>query len=68
MTQGKWIALLERQSTAGAVIGWDEMVVGHDFGLLAPAEIQAWALGQGFQGPCCQRLAGLEGEGLSRFE
>jgi len=68
MTQGNWIALLERQSSAFAPIGWDEVVVGHDFGLLGPAEIQGWARERGFEGPCCVRLAGLEGEGLTRFE
>jgi len=68
MTQGKWIALLARQSLGGAPIGWDEMVVGHDFGLLAPSEIQDWTAAQGFQGPCCVRLAALEVEGLARFE
>jgi len=66
MTQGTWISLLARQSTTP--IGWDEVVVGHDFGLLLPDEIQRWILEQGFQGPCCQELAALEGERLSRFE
>jgi hypothetical protein len=68
MTHGTWIALLARQSRSNAPIGWDEMVVGHDFGLLAPREIQDWALRQGFQGPCCQQLVALAGEGLTRFE
>ena len=66
MTQGTWISLLARQSTTP--IGWDEVVVGHDFGLLLPDEIQRWALEQGFQGPGCRELAALDGEGLSRFE
>jgi len=66
MTQGTWISLLARQSTTP--IGWDEVVVGHDFGLLLPDEIQRWALEQGFQGPGCQELAALDGERLSRFE
>jgi len=66
MTQGTWISLLARQSTTP--IGWDEVVVGHDFGLLLPEEIQRWALEQGFQGPGCQELAALDGERLSRFE
>jgi hypothetical protein len=67
MTHGTWIGLLARQSW-NQPIGWDEMVVGHDFGLLAPREIQDWALEQGFQGPCCRQLEALEGEGLARFE
>ena len=67
MTHGTWIGLLARQSRT-TPIGWDEMVVGHDFGLLSPREIQDWTLEQGFQGPCCQLLVALEGERLARFE
>ena len=37
MTRASWLALLERQGDAGTPIGWDEIVVGHDFGFLAPA-------------------------------
>ena len=66
MTHGTWISLLARQSTTP--IGWDEVVVGHDFGLLLPEEIQRWALEQGFQTPGCLELAALDGERLSRFE
>jgi hypothetical protein len=66
MTHGTWISLLARQSATA--IGWDEVVVGHDFGLLLPDEIQRWALEQGFQGPGCLELAALDGERLSRFE
>jgi len=68
MTNGTWISLLERQSRTHSPIGWDEIVVGHDFGLLGPLEIQAWARAQGLQGPCCRRLAELEGPGLAQFE
>ena len=60
MLQGTWISLLVRQSRTNAPIGWDEVVVGHDFGLVTPREIQRWALEQGFQGPRCLQLAALE--------
>ncbi len=62
------IALLERQSNPGQSIGWDEIVVGHDFGLLGPTDIQAWARPRAWEGPACRRLAGLEGADLERFE
>jgi hypothetical protein len=68
MACGTWIGLLARQTLDGAPIGWEEMVVGHDFGLLGPEEIQAWARDQVDPGPCCRDLAALEGEGLERFE
>jgi hypothetical protein len=68
MTNGTWISLLTRQSRNNAPVGWDEMVVGHDFGLLGIAEIQQWVREQGFQGPSCLRLAALEGDLLARFE
>lgn len=68
MIGGTWIGLLARQSQGGAPIGWDEMVVGHDFGLLGPEEIQDWVRARGCQGPACQALAGLAGAGLEQFE
>ena len=68
MTNGSWIGLLVRQSRTKAPIGWDELVVGHDFGILTPREIQDWVLEQDLQGPCCLELVALEGEGLGHFE
>jgi hypothetical protein len=68
MSYGIWLSLLARQSPAGVTIGWDEIVVGHDFGLLDAAEIQGWARSQADPGPCCLDLAALEGERLARFE
>jgi hypothetical protein len=62
-----WINLLARQSPAGTPIGWDDIVVGYDFGLLDPRAIQEWALTQG-GGPCCAALAALTGEQPDRFE
>jgi hypothetical protein len=44
---------------------WDDMVTGYDFGFLDPAEIQAWAPGEG---PAALRLRTLEGEGMRTFE
>ena len=67
MTGSTWITLLARQTPAGAPIGWDEIVVGHDFGLLAPRDIQEWVPSQG-GGPCCSALAALAGDRLERFE
>lgn len=63
MTQGM-LALLERQTQGG--IGWDEIVVGHDFGLLGSAEIRAWVAQGGFPGPLCAELAAQEP--TDRFE
>ena len=68
MTCGTWLGLLARQSPADVPIGWDEVVVGHDFGLLDPDEIQAWARERECPGPRCRELAALAGEGLARFE
>lgn len=62
------LALLERQSKPGQSIGWDELVVGHDFALVGPSEIQAWARPRAWEGPACRRLAALEGPDLERFE
>jgi hypothetical protein len=68
MAYGTWLGLLARQSPDRAAIGWDEIVVGHDFGLLDQAEIQAWAREREDPGPCCLGLAALDGERLARFE
>ena len=68
MTQSSWLALLDRQGGLDQPIGFDEIVVGHDFGLLGPAEIQGWLKDQAFAGARCGELARLAGEGLVRFE
>ena len=60
------LGLLQRQTPDGSAIGWDEIVVGHDFGLLDADEIQAWILGTGTQGPACAELAGAASR--DRFE
>jgi len=65
-SQGPWLTLLLRH--ADAPIGWDELLVGHDFGLLAPEKIQAWVAAQALPGPDCQALAALAGAGLAGFE
>lgn len=44
---------------------WNDIVTGHDFGLLDAAEIQAWVVGEG---PAAVRLRSLEGETLRTFE
>jgi len=51
MTQGSWLALLDRQMGRGGPISFDDIVVGHDFGLLGCGEIQGWLRAQGFEGP-----------------
>ncbi|BDU72993.1 hypothetical protein [Mesoterricola silvestris] len=56
-----WLSLLERQGTR---VGWDELVTGHDFGLLTREEIQDWLLAHGPLGPL--GLAALEAG--DRFE
>ena len=68
MSQGPWLPLLLRQSPPGAAPGWDEMLVGHDFSLLAPEEIQAWVRGLALPGEACRALVALEGEALAGFE
>lgn len=68
MVIGNWLGLLARQSAKAAPVGWDEVVVGHDFGFLRPEEIQAWVRNQGFAGEACARLLALEGEALETFE
>lgn len=45
--------------------GWDDIVIGHDFGLLEAAEIQSWVTGEG---PAASRLRLLGGEALRTFE
>ena len=65
MTQGSWLALLDRQGTD---IGWDEIVVGYDFGLLGVGEIQDWLRGRACEGPMGEALAALEGDRTLRFE
>jgi len=51
MTQGSWLALLDRQVGQGGPIGFDDIVVGHDFGLLGIGEIQDWLRALGTTGP-----------------
>jgi len=69
MSQGSWLSLLFRQTAPGAPPpSWDEMLVGHDFGLLGPQDIQGWVREQDLDVPSCRALAALEGEGLERFE
>lgn len=68
MVIGNWLGLLARQSVDGAAIGWDEVVVGHDFGFLKPEEIQTWVRDQGFTGSACAHLVSLEGAALEGFE
>ncbi|BDU76947.1 hypothetical protein [Mesoterricola sediminis] len=65
MTSGHWLSVLARQ---GFAIGWDEILVGHDFGILPPAEIQAWAANLPGRGPSAEALAGLTGPALLTFE
>lgn len=68
MVIGNWLGLLERQSSVGTPIGWDEVVVGHDFGFLKPEEIQAWVKDQGFAGEACERLVTLGDAPREGFE
>ena len=69
MTQGAWLPLLLRQTPANVPApSWDEMLVGHDFGLLCPAEIQDWVRAQDFPFESCQALVAMAGEALVVFE
>ncbi|HLO66591.1 MAG TPA: hypothetical protein VK188_06200 [Holophaga sp.] len=62
---GPWLAVLERQ---GVEVGWDELLVGHDFGLAGISDIQARVPGLPGAGPEAAALAALEGPALARFE
>lgn len=68
MTQGKWLSLLARHVGSEAPLGWDDLVVGYDFGLLAAEEIQDWARSVPGSGGPVGSLAALEGEALLGFE
>jgi hypothetical protein len=63
-----WLSLLQRHCPADAPPGWDDLLVGHDFGLLAPAEIQDWVAGRNPAGEACLALIALEGAALAGFE
>lgn len=65
MTHATWLAILQRQA---ATIGWDEIVTGHDFGFLKPAEIQDWILERGFEDAASLYLAAMEGDPPPHFE
>lgn len=62
MVLGSWLSLLARH-TPGE-IGWDEVVVGQDFGFLRPEEILAWAKEQPGDGEARGALLALEGDAL----
>jgi hypothetical protein len=68
MAGTNWIDLLVRQSAPDLPVGWDEVVVGHDFGILGPEEIRCWAQTQAVQGPHCRALVALADTGLEGFE
>jgi len=68
MVIGNWLALLQRQSPNLEPIGWDEVVVGYDFGFLKPEEIQSWVRDAGFTGEHCSHLAALVDPELITFE
>ncbi|MBK8792062.1 MAG: hypothetical protein IPN59_02720 [Holophaga sp.] len=68
MVIGNWLALLQRQSPTQQPIGWDEVVVGYDFGFLKPEEIQNWVRDSGFTGEACLHLGTLSDPGLKTFE
>lgn len=68
MHTGSWLSLLQRQLPPEAPLDWSDLVVGYDFGLLTPAEVQAWVRENGPETPACRSLAGLEGGALEGFE
>lgn len=62
------LSLLMRQAAPDGPPGWDEMLVGYDFSLLVPAEIQDWVRALAAPGEAGRALAALEGEALLCFE
>ncbi len=48
--------------------GWNEVVVGYDFGILSVREIQDWIHAESSWGPAAEEAAKLEGQDLLRFE
>jgi hypothetical protein len=67
-SEGPWLTLLHRHCPPDAPPCWDDVVVGHDFGLLPAAEIQRWTAAQEPLGEAGLALAALEGAALERFE
>jgi len=47
--------------------GWDDIVVGHDFGFLDAPQIQTWSTSMG-EGPAVATMRTLEGPELRAFE
>jgi len=53
---------------ASSSLEWEDVIVGYDFNILVPADIQAWVRQSGFPGPLCSQLSQLSNEGLLQFE
>lgn len=68
MTIGNWIALLMRQTPALGPAGWDEVVVGHDFGFLTADEIRAWTLDLHVEGPAAAAVEALREPNPASFD
>ncbi len=66
MRPGPWLDILLRQSHGP--LGWDDILVGHDFAFLTPQEIQAWVREQPILGEAASRLASLRADELADFE
>ena len=60
--------LLELERHAPVTLAWVDVVVGYDFGILSPRQIQAWAGTRSPLGLAADKLVALAGEGLLRFE
>lgn len=68
MITGNWIALMMRQTPSLGPVGWDEVVVGLDFGFLKPEEILAWTLDLQVEGPAAEAVAVLQAPNPFSFE
>lgn len=66
LTNG-WLSLPTRQAPESAEPGWLDVVVGYDFSLLGPADIQRWLRMRGARGEAGARLISLAGEELLDF-
>lgn len=68
MSGEHWLELLHRHFPGEECPGWDDVIVGYDFGILSRETILGWARRLEGDGPALRALQALEGAGLLDFE